>query len=78
MDLKTLTTQETAALAGVSHRTVKRWARAGRLRITRDVLSGRVSYAREDVERVIRARADVGRLPARGTKRAARVFGDAG
>lgn len=44
-----ITRLEAAELAGVSPRTIKRWAVAGRIETVRDTLSGRVRYRRKEV-----------------------------
>jgi len=48
-NMQRITRFEVAALAGVSLRTVKRWAVAGKLTETRDPLTGRVFYDRGEL-----------------------------
>ena len=42
-----------AKLCGVTVRTIKRWADAGRIRVQRDPLNGRPYYVLEDLENII-------------------------
>lgn len=44
-----VTRREAADLAGVSERTIKRWAVADRITTHRDVLSGRVRYEKSQI-----------------------------
>jgi predicted site-specific integrase-resolvase len=52
-----LSRNDAAKLAGVTPRTIKRWAVAGKLTTFRDILSGRVKYAQKEVETQMAARA---------------------
>lgn len=54
MDTKQITAVEAAEIAGVTVRTIKRWARAREIGIIRDHMTGRARYW----EHQVRARAD--------------------
>lgn len=51
-----LSRTQAAELAGVTPRTIKRWAVKGALTTYRDVLSGRVKYSQQELRKIMENR----------------------